>query len=524
MIHRRAGSWIDTALSYAQLGWKIVPYHGRVEDSCTCGNPKCKRPPHPWETAADEELATSHPETIRGWADVTPAGHVGLLVGESSDVVVFEVSRREGGIEALATLEEENTPLPDVPVIVVDAHRYLRLFSHPGVPLPETKRLGAGLRLLGDGHVLLLPNQTTTAGRSFRRWLIPPTRNEMVQLPQWLRSKAVAGQSKGTRSTPPHTDDASAQTAADASRDENPSDPDTRHTPRPPSSPSSSGNRAHVRDDREKTHPGDDLFTPLEDPESLPFHTYTELDLYKLADPVWRVKPWIADDCLTVIAGPAKTAGKTTLLLHMVKCLLGGEAFLSELCTPTDVAYVTEQSPRSFSRALIEAGVRDDEALQRLHVMYRGQLEGSPWPEIVQGCGDFCINQSADLLIVDSLMPFANESSVGESLECPSFVDPLLRTIDRGIATCLVLPTTQGATVEDALDQLGHLQPYVDTLIHLRPTDERAARLRLLSAVSRFKVVPSRLTIQLGDRGYSVHQSMHAVSNEPRQHSPLARA
>lgn len=516
MIHGRAGSWIDTALSYAQFGWKIVPHHGRVEGTCTCGNPKCKRPPHPWERAADEKLATSHPQTIRGWADVAPAGHVGLLVGKPSDVIVFEVSRREGGIEALATLEEDHSPLPDVPVIVVDAHRYLRLFSHPGVPLPESKRIGAGLRLLGDGHVLLLPDQTTTAGRSFRRWLIPPTRNEMVQLPQWLRSKAVAGQSSRARSTPPHTDD--------ASRDGDSRNPEAHRTPRAPSSPASSGSRTHVRDDGKTPSPRDDLFSPLEDPESLPFRTYTELDLYKLADPVWRIKPWIADDCLTVIAGPAKTAGKTTLLLHMVKCLLGGEVFLSEPCTPTDVAYVTEQSARSFSRALIEAGVRDDEALQHLHVLYRGQLEGSPWPEIVQGCSDFCINQSADLLIVDSLVPFAKESSVSESLKCPSFVDPLLYAIDRGIATCLVLSTTQGATVEDALDQLGYLQPHVDTLVHLRPTDERAARLRLLSAVSRFKVVPSRLTIQLGDRGYSVHQSMHAVGNEPWQPSPLARA
>lgn len=524
MPERRTRSWVDVALSYAQLGWYVVPFHDASTGKCTCGDARCTRGPHPWTTVPLAEQATSDPEEIRAWSKTAPRGHAGLLVGAASDTVVLEVSGREGGKDALKALEHEHKPLPDVPVMVVDAHRYLRFFTHPGRSIPESTTLDQGLRLRGDGHVLLLPDRTTTAGRSIRRWLIPPTRYSPTLPPEWLRNQAGISHGDGASSETPSIGNARASKSSERPDYEERGDRDAA-APRAPLRAETPAASRTVPADESQRAPADDVLAPSE--KTLPFRTYTELDLYKLADPVWYVKPWIAQGGVTVVSGPGKTAGKTTLLLHMMRRLLAEESFLSEPCTKTEVAYVTEQSSSTFSRGLIEADLRDDDTLRRLHVLYNHQIKGAAWPDVMRGCRDFCSDRMVELLVIDSLAPFGEAATLEEDLRRPSFVHPLLKTCRRDIATCIVLPTAQEATGERVLDRLGCLQPHVDTLIHVQPS-ERGERCRDIHAFSRFKAVPSRLTVRLDGTAYSVHRPMHAMTGEqaqrPARRAPLSSA
>src|SRR3954447_2154749 len=45
-------------------------------------------------------------------------------------------------------------------------------------------------------------------------------------------------------------------------------------------------------------------------------------------EPVWIVPPFLALGALTIFSGPPKAAGKTTLLLQMLKPILSGGSFL----------------------------------------------------------------------------------------------------------------------------------------------------------------------------------------------------
>src|SRR4051794_3181840 len=69
----------------------------------------------------------------------------------------------------------------------------------------------------------------------------------------------------------------------------------------------------------------------------------------------WLIEPFIARGALTVIAGPPKEAGKTTLLLQMVKCLLSGAPFAGRAIGRCPAAIYVSEEDSTFRAALRRA-------------------------------------------------------------------------------------------------------------------------------------------------------------------------
>ena len=92
---------------------------------------------------------------------------------------------------------------------------------------------------------------------------------------------------------------------------------------------------------------------------SLPIHRASEL---KNAPPTeWILRPYIAAGAITEISGKAKAAGKSTLLLHMVRAILDGAPFLEGTTTKGPVLYLTEEGTATLKPALERVGLlRDD--------------------------------------------------------------------------------------------------------------------------------------------------------------------
>ncbi len=67
----------------------------------------------------------------------------------------------------------------------------------------------------------------------------------------------------------------------------------------------------------------------------------------------WYCPSWIPVGAKTIISAEPK-CGKTILLFHILKAVVTGGAFLGEVCTPTKVLYLTEQTEHEFKRQVRE--------------------------------------------------------------------------------------------------------------------------------------------------------------------------
>lgn len=86
---------LDTALAYAECGWRILPLNSINSGACTCGK-ECNSPgKHPhvkgWTTAI-----TLDPRKIKAWWHKWPTANVGIATGTISKLIVIDIDGAEG--------------------------------------------------------------------------------------------------------------------------------------------------------------------------------------------------------------------------------------------------------------------------------------------------------------------------------------------------------------------------------------------------------------------------------------------
>src|SRR5690606_12483269 len=111
-----ASDVLNHPLSYAALGWRVVPIA-----------PGSKAPSiRDWP-----DVATTDAELIRQWWSRWPDHGIGIACGPGSGLWVLDVDPRNGGDDSLATLTAEHGALPDtVEAITGGGGRHL-LFRWP---------------------------------------------------------------------------------------------------------------------------------------------------------------------------------------------------------------------------------------------------------------------------------------------------------------------------------------------------------------------------------------------------------
>ena len=93
--------FISAALSYARLGWPVIPLHYPVGGGgCSCNNPACDSPAkHPIGKLVPHGLkdATTDEELIRQWWARYPQANIGIRTGAESGLVVLDIDPHNGG-------------------------------------------------------------------------------------------------------------------------------------------------------------------------------------------------------------------------------------------------------------------------------------------------------------------------------------------------------------------------------------------------------------------------------------------
>ena len=97
-------SRLQAALSYARLGWAVLPLHTAINGLCSCGRANCSSPGKHPRTAHGVKDATTNEATIREWWQQRPDANIGIATGAVSGLVVLDVDPRHGGQESLQQL------------------------------------------------------------------------------------------------------------------------------------------------------------------------------------------------------------------------------------------------------------------------------------------------------------------------------------------------------------------------------------------------------------------------------------
>ncbi|MCB1746303.1 MAG: bifunctional DNA primase/polymerase [Gammaproteobacteria bacterium] len=162
-------SMLGYALSYARLGWRVLPVHGLLNGQCTCGDAACKSPgKHPrikdWAT-----LATTEPAVIEGWWRVMPQSNIGIATGPESGIWCLDIDVHKGGQDTLDRWEAEHGKLPDTVTAITGSGGTHYVFAWPeaGEVRSATNVLGPGVDTRGAGGQFVVEPSMHVSGTAY---------------------------------------------------------------------------------------------------------------------------------------------------------------------------------------------------------------------------------------------------------------------------------------------------------------------------------------------------------------------
>ena len=161
-VDAKAPTTLDYALSYAKLGWAVLPVwsvdsHGQ----CRCGRPNLEKG-HKAGKHPQSELvphghndATTDEQKIKDWWATDPEAGIGVSLA-ASGLLALDIDPQNGGQESLAALEAEHGVLHSDCTAITQGGGEHRLFkADPDLMFPGT--LGAGLDLKHHGYICVAP-------------------------------------------------------------------------------------------------------------------------------------------------------------------------------------------------------------------------------------------------------------------------------------------------------------------------------------------------------------------------------
>jgi hypothetical protein len=211
----------------------------------------------------------------------------------------------------------------------------------------------------------------------------------------------------------------------------------------------------------------------------------------------WMIRGFLARGAITELTGKPKLAGKTTLNMHMVACLLDGDYCLGDMAAKSPVVYLTEQTHATLREPLRRAHLLDREDLS---ILSYWDVKGVSWPAIAEMAGREAERIGAHVLMVDTLSQFAGIKGDGEnnSGDALAALAPLQGLAHRGLAILVDRHARKsgGEVGEDGRGSSAFTGG-VDIVLSLkRPEGNHKKTLRVIEGLSRYDETPARLVIE----------------------------
>ena len=174
---------INSLLTLAQRGYKLIPIHKAVDGKCSCGNPACSSMGKHPRISKWPEQASADEEQIKNWHESWPESNWGAATGRKSGFVALDVDGPAGD-NSLAELEALHGKLPQT-LTSKTGKGWHYLFAAPQGPLGNSVGMKPGLDVRADGGYIVIPPSAHASGNSYR-WLDETA--EINDLPSWLES------------------------------------------------------------------------------------------------------------------------------------------------------------------------------------------------------------------------------------------------------------------------------------------------------------------------------------------------
>lgn len=168
-----AGATRAAALDYAARGWSVIPIE-----------PRGKRPLVTW---LEFQQHCADAVQIDAWFARWPDANVGIVTGSVSRLAVIDVDAQHGGLQGLATLEDEHGALPrTVEAVTGGGGRHL-YFTHAQPPLHNRVGIRPGIDLRAEGGCVVAPPSVHPSGRRYA-WAsgCAPDQVSLAPLPRGL--------------------------------------------------------------------------------------------------------------------------------------------------------------------------------------------------------------------------------------------------------------------------------------------------------------------------------------------------
>jgi hypothetical protein len=217
----------------------------------------------------------------------------------------------------------------------------------------------------------------------------------------------------------------------------------------------------------------------------------------------WRWRGYLAVGCFTLLTALWK-AGKTTLLVHLIKALEEDGYFCDQKTTPCGVLVVSEEPAKLWveRRDRLTIG---DHALFLIRP-FRGRPDYLTWREFILYLEAIVKGEGIGLVILDTLTrfwPVADENNAAEVLNA---LAPLHILTEAGTALLVTHhPRKSDGQEGTAARGSGALAGFVDIIMELRrfAPGNRKDRRRTITAYGRYTETPDELVVGLSEDGLS---------------------
>jgi putative DNA primase/helicase len=174
----------QAALSYAILGWWLIPLHTSSLARCSCGCLDCAARGHHPRTDAGLCEASRDLQTIQLWWSLWHDANVGLVL-RPSNLLALELDEQNVRLAGY-----HNQMLPRTPqVSIPDGPAVLLYHRPPGMPV-RTIELATGMTLWADGFIILPPSKVDVT-YDWAPKAGPET--QIAPLPDWIVLQLLTG-------------------------------------------------------------------------------------------------------------------------------------------------------------------------------------------------------------------------------------------------------------------------------------------------------------------------------------------
>ncbi len=184
---------LDWALTYARMGWPVIPLHTSLSSSqCSCNYKECcSIGKHP-RTFKGLKDATTNEKTISWWWNQWPHSNVGILTGGASQLVVIDVDPRHGGDRAWTEFISQKE-IPHTLKSITGGGGF-HLYFKSEKKFKNRSGVLAGVDVRGEGGYIVAPGSVHSSQKKYL-WETDFSTDLIVSLPSAIE-KLISGDHK----------------------------------------------------------------------------------------------------------------------------------------------------------------------------------------------------------------------------------------------------------------------------------------------------------------------------------------